>query len=298
MANKGKWTIPLAEVPNDNVIHQYILNKTDLKNKMALFDDYKAPDYVAAPLSFDHQRLQKATSNAIEIYGLHKFSYQSQTNRSIGYESASLTWNPLAIDRIAEDPHMATLGSSLLGHGSAAHYEKKLTARNTYHDTYAFRERTPFSNHEAIKELLSSFARTLVRSRVSSIVAGRAESTKLDFCWHNDESIFINLRVNIPVQTTPNYVIQILTGDSGADFDLTEIELKNNYAYVYDTQKFHRPFCKKLDSVDRINIICGVSPWFDFDQQSQAWVSNEYYGEMHPFEMFANGHVSSLIKKN
>lgn len=68
-------------------------------------------------------------------------------------------------------------------------------------------------------------------------------------------------------------------------------------AYVYDSGKNHRPYCKQLDSVDRIHMICGVSPWFDFDKKNQCWVSNQYYGEMHPFEMFSNGLISPVFLK-
>ena len=38
-----------------------------------------------------------------------------------------------------------------------------------------------------------------------------------------------------------------------------------------------------------------VLGWFDFDQDSQTYYANEFYGEMHPFDMLAKGHVISDV---
>lgn len=296
MSKRGKWVIPLSQIPDDIAIHYYLYQKTDIQEKIALFRNHKLPDFLALPLSVDFPLLEASVKEAIDLYGLHRFLYSSEMNDAQSYVSSSLTWNPQAIDKVSDNPHLATLGSSKLKFGSASQYEGKSTERNTYNDTFSFKEKTPFANHGAIKKLLDSFQRTLVRSRVSTILAGSEEATKMDFCWHNDELVFINLRVNIPIQTSPNYVIQIISGSQDESLNITEFELKKQFAYVYDTNKYHRPFCKKLDTVDRINMICGVSPWFDFDDESQSWVSNEFYGELHPFEMFKEGHISTLIK--
>ena len=297
MAQKGKWIIPLNEVPEGMAIHRYIVKKTDLMNKIALFNNYNAPDYIEAYLNVDHDYLLKSIFEASEIYGLHEFSYSGKSKGAACYSSASFTWNPDAIDKISDDPHRATLGSTVFKYGSASLNGEKESSRNTYNDSYSFKERTPFADYKGVKDLFDTFHRTIVRSRISTIHAGNSEATKADFCWHDDELTFINLRMNIPVQTTPNYVVQVLRGTTEDQLDIAEFPMKEKYAYVYDTHKLHRPLCKKLDTVDRINMIVGISPWFDFDKDSQSWISNEFYGEMHPFEIFANGHVSPLIKK-
>ncbi|MBC7713623.1 MAG: hypothetical protein H7177_09800 [Rhizobacter sp.] len=296
MAKKGLWVIPLDKIPDDMTVHQYILHFTDIKSKIDQFKKIKTPDYIELPFNFEFENLVKSVHEGIEQFGMYNFSYNLQSDLlDNSYISSSLTWNPDAIDKVSNNPHMATLGSSILKSGSASAYENKKNLKNTYNDSYSFRERTPLADHGQIKILLDSFQRTIIRSRISKVVAGKEASTKSNFTWHNDEEVFINLRVNIPIQTTPNYTIQIIVDSSGDKILITEFELKKNYAYVYDTNKYHQPHCKKLESVDRINLICGVSPWFDFDKQLQAWVSNEYYGEMHPFDMFVKGLITSTV---
>ncbi len=298
MAKRGQWTIPLNKIPSNIVVHQYIYENSDIKKKISLFKDYKQSDYLEIPLTYKIDDLKISVTEAIGLYGQHKFTYKDQSKVLESYVSCSLTYNPEAIDKISEDPHRATLGSTQLQFGSAAQYENIPTNRNTYHDTFSFKELTPFAQYKEIKFFLNCFQRTLIRSRVSTVLAGMDEATKVDYGWHNDEVVFMNLRVNIPIQTSSNYVIQIISEATGDELNITEFELKKGFAYAYDTNKYHRPFCKQLDTIDRINMICGVSPWFDFDVEANAWISNEFYGEMHPFEMLAKGHISSLIQSS
>lgn len=296
MAIRGRWTIPLSKIPQNVTIHRFILQNTDLYSKIELFKNHSFESHLSAPLKLDVSALQSSVKEACEKFGLFNFVYNNEVKDAKSYVSSSLTWNPDATDKISENPHMATLGSVKLKFGSASQYEDSPSGRNTYDDTFAFIEKTEFSQFGKIKGLVDSFDRTLIRSRVSTILAGMEEATRFDYCWHNDESVFVNLRVNIPIQTTPNYVIQIIADASADEVDIQEFDLVVGNAYVYDTNKYHRPFCKKLDTIDRVNMICGVSPWFDFDKESQSWVSNEFFGEIHPFEMFKEGYISSLIK--
>lgn len=297
MLNKARWTIPLSDVPANMAVHQYIFQATDLKSQIGKFSKFNSQNHKREKIGFDLKMLKDSIKEGVELYGLHQFRYGTKSTDDSPYVSASLTWNPSAYDKISQDPHMATLGSTELKWNSASFYEEINEAnlyRNSYHDTFAFVERTPFSNHKNLKTFLDSFKRTLIRSRISTVKANREETTKFDFCWHNDEQIFLNLRINIPIQTSPNYVIQIIdkTKNSSEELYIDEFSMEEGYAYVYDSSQTHRPFCKKLDPEDRIHIICGVSPWFDFDKINQCWISNEYYGQIHPFEMFSMGFIS------
>lgn len=280
-------------------IHQYILKTTDLQTQIEKFKNYKTDSYCRQKNHFDFDLLKNSVLEAIDLFGLYQFQY-AHKNASEGgpYLSSSLTWNPNAQDSISSDPHQATLGSSSLEWNSASHYLKNENQnyRNTYNDTFAFAERTPFSEHGQLKIFLDSFLRSLIRSRVSTIKAGRIEATKFNFCWHNDEEVFINLRINIPIQTSSHYAIQVINNEDGEELEIDEFSMEPGYAYVYDSGKNHRPLCKKLDTVDRIHMICGVSPWFDFDKTNECWISNEYYGELHPFEMFSGGLITPFIK--
>ncbi|MGZ3787076.1 MAG: hypothetical protein ACXVLQ_01060 [Bacteriovorax sp.] len=304
MSSKALWTIPLAEVPRNMAIHQYIIKTTDLLDQIKKFSDFDSANYRKAKIHFDLEKLKQSALDGVDKFGLHQFQYGGHSVSNDGpYLSSSLTYNPSAYDKISSDPHLATLGSTTLKWNSASHYDDiegdngNRLYRNSYHDTYAFCERTPFSKYEDLDLFLNSFDRTLIRSRVSSIIAKKEESRKFGFGWHNDELVFINLRINVPIQTSPNYVIQIIKNEKSDVLDMDEFSMEIGSAYVYDTSKNHRPFCKKFDSIDRLHMICGVSPWFDFDQKTQCWISNEFYGEVHPFEMFSKGLISPLISQ-
>ena len=52
---------------------------------------------------------------------------------------------------------------------------------------------------------------------------------------------------------------------------------------------------KNDEKYKRINVILGVCPWFDFIEEEQAWVSNEYYGKIHPVEMFHEGLLVDFV---
>lgn len=297
MAVKGKWVIPVDNIPDHQSTHIYIFENTDIMQKIARFKNYDLPGHLELPLNFDCEALKHDVLKAIEEYGLHAFTYGGRETEKDVYMSASLTWNPLAKDRISDNPHQATLGSKFHKHGSASLYGVKGSDKNTYTDSMSFNVHTPLAQFGKVGELVGSFKRTLIRSRLSSLIGGRTESTRFNFGWHNDELIFINLRVNIPVVSSPNYAIQVITEQAEESFKIEEFELKVGNAYVYDTRKNHRPFCRKLTTEDRINMIMGVSPWFDFDREQNCWISNEYYGEVHPFDMFRQGLICGLINE-
>jgi hypothetical protein len=42
--------------------------------------------------------------------------------------------------------------------------------------------------------------------------------------------------------------------------------------------------------------VLGTIPWFDYDEDSRTYYANEFYGEMHPYDMLANGHVVEGIE--
>ncbi len=291
---KKKWIINIDEVPQNITIEKFIRTLTDI-NKHIEHLKSKTPDYLSVPINFSIEALRSDLLSALKDIASYSFEYKGREEKFESYVSTSLTYNPSAIDNISSDPHQSGLGSKLYSEGSSNFYEATAAQKNTYADTYSYFERTPLSNHGEIKILLDSFERTLIRSRVSIIKSGLSESTDLKYLWHKDESIFLNLRVNIPIQSNENYVIQMID-DQKSDSEIIEFQLKTGNAFIYDTQKLHRPLCKTLNTTDRINMICGVSPWFDYHEEQKAWISNDYYGELHPFDMFMQGQISKLIK--
>src|SRR3989344_1135273 len=146
--------------------------------------------------------------------------------------------------------------------------------KNSYFDPYGFRQFTQPALYGAHGEFLKNkFKRKIVRSRVACI-NGRHHDDKIpDYMWHVDEPIFYNLRLNIPLQTTDNYVFEIKDRFTGK-FDV-------GYGYTWNTEVLHRVYAKRKESSERIHMVIGVSPWFDYVPEEDMYISNEFLGEMH-----------------
>lgn len=293
----NKWVIKLQDVPADTTIEKFLISNTDLNEQIKKFSGYETR-HLKVPLLFDIDKLSTDTLTALAQIRMYPFQYKDVEKIFNSYLSASLTYNPDSVDKLSEDPHQNTLGSTRYSQGNADFYKTHSSIRNSYADTFAFSQRTPLSQYKFLGKFIDSFRSTVIRSRVSKIVGSDPESTQQSYLWHKDESIFLNLRVNIPVQSSLDYVIQIMAEDPKDPYIVKteEFALLPGHAYAYNTQLPHRPFCKKLNNLERINIICGVSPWFDFDHAEQVWRSNDFYGKVHPFDMLKNGFVSDMIK--
>jgi hypothetical protein len=297
MISKRHWKIALKDIPSNVPIHEYIFHKTNIQSYIDLMSHQKQANFLATEINFELNALAQSTILGISKYGSYPFQYKDKTPDS-SYLSTSINWNPNAIDKISENPHQGTLGSTLGKSKSIDGYtgdSAQSLGRNTYNDTYAFTKLTPFAKEGELGTLIKTFKRTLIRSRVSILNGINVDPANLSYGWHNDESIFINLRINIPLQSSDNYYIQIIDDINSNEPQISEFNLKVGKAYIYDTNKYHRPQCKKMDSRERINLILGVSPWFDFNEETQEWVSNEFYGEVHPFEMLKNKYITPLI---
>lgn len=68
-------------------------------------------------------------------------------------------------------------------------------------------------------------------------------------------------------------------------------EFQKNHLYAFDTSKPHRYHCKRKSDEVRIGLVVGIVPWFDYDAEKECWISNEFYGKMHPFDMLKHGHI-------
>jgi len=228
------------------------------------------------------------------------FSYGHTTGNPY-YGSISLTYNPSAVDQGNRSVYHQTLGSDLFGDSSQKYYQslvgprRKASLRNTLADSFAINKVVDLNGFSNLKKLIDSVRLTKIRSRISCLFGSRSDAHKFPQKWHNDESVMVNLRINIPVQSSFHYGIEIKThSDQGQEMH-ESFFLKVGYAYVYNTNLVHRPFFIGQPDIDRINLIIGVSPWWQFDEGSGYWYSNEFYGEAHPFEIFKMGGISSLF---
>ena len=163
--------------------------------------------------------------------------------------------------------------------------------KNGYFDTYGFRQLTDGAKHGALGDLLQNkFKRSIVRSRVAIINARNWTPKMQDYMWHYDEPLHLNLRINIPLQTTKNYVCEIK--DQGIH------QFEPGYAYSWNTTVVHRVYARGPEQSERYNLVIGSSPWFDYDPDEDAYISNEFYGEIHPLDMLVNGYIIDGVKFN
>lgn len=135
-------------------------------------------------------------------------------------------------------------------------------------------------------QIFSHFKRTLTRCSLTTICAENDREPLSQFLWHRDESPFLSTRVLIPITTFPEFVYEISDSDK---FEGRVYNLAVGNMYTWDTSKLHRMFNFRPSRNKRISLLLGVSPWFDYIQEEDAWVSNDFYGRKHPFDMFMDG---------
>jgi hypothetical protein len=109
-----------------------------------------------------------------------------------------------------------------------------------------------------------------------------------DYMWHYDEPVTINLRINIPLQTTDSYVAEI------KNKGIHKFNVGNGYSW--NTEIVHRVYATKKESISRIHLVIGTIPWFTYDAESNSYLTNEYFGELHPFDMLATGKIINGVE--
>lgn len=112
----------------------------------------------------------------------------------------------------------------------------------------------------------------ITKSRIA-ILEGHIKTSNT---WHRDESPYECLRINIPIQTNSNYFFQL---DNNKP-----VNMKEGYLYWFDTRLMHRFFNKDIENFERIHLILGFSPWFNFNYQTKKWNINKYFPK-HPMNI-------------
>lgn len=202
--------------------------------------------------------------------------WKSNGTESAIYKGFSLTYNPVN----GIDPY-ATWGDLRLGR------EPFSTMKDSYHDTYAFNTIHPLMA-KAYEPLLSRLNCQVTRSRVAYIDPVNEQVTYMNF--HKDEFPYQNLRINIPLQTDPDYVLEINgTDEYGNSLQLTQ-HLEVGKFYIWNTRIPHRVYAKQVpkSKVPRIHIVLGVMPWIDII--GDVFSKNQFFGTQ-PFAMIEKGRL-------
>ncbi len=296
------WVVPVDEVPATRTVWDWIIERTDVVQAMR---DVKASPAAQVPViqvphDLDIEGLGRAYRHCADEIGELRGFTTAEGMRS-AYVGFSLTWNPHHIDRL--DPYYSTLGTPRNKGGEffalARPHEQPLR-KNSYWDAYGFNAVHPLiTRHFAC--LFDRFSLTLIRSRAACIRhTERERITSPEFMWHLDESPFCNLRLNIPLSSAPEYLMEIDSErrhpsipqrSAGGPPLYWRGHLAVGRCYSWDTQVAHRVFAEGSPDRDRVHLVLGFSPWFDFDPEHRVWTSNAHYGRVHPLDLMASGAV-------
>lgn len=245
--------------------------------------------------------LKAAARQAINRYGLHGWLSSNGRETDGSYLSISLTHNPDIEDPGVADVHQSTLGTSVnppseFYYGSVQRFAK---LKNTYFDTYGFRVPTPAAGIGALGKFLSACRLSPVRSRLSALVGAQAGAAGFRSGWHRDETVFENLRINIPLFSHRNYRLQIereKEHPNARSTTMSDYFLAPGKAYTFDTHRPHRVYGRAPCAVDRIHLVLGFSPWFQYDRTTDSWAPNEFYGRVHPFDIVRSGALHPALR--
>ena len=275
----------IQEIPDRYPVFQYMAFRTNLKAHM-VESRYKITDVLDLEHCVDLDSLKENILNLCQT--TRPQGWLSAQGRDDAYTGISLVYNPNLQENI--DPNYQTLGTAYNNKDEFFwnSTEKVPHLKNSYFDTYSFRHVSP-SITGVFRDFIDSFNTTLIRSRIGIVDAAH---TKMHIMneqgWHKDESVFENLRINIPITTDENCLFQI----EGKEPE----HLNYGHMYTWDTNIPHRVFANTIKPVTRIHIVMGLSPWFTYNEDDDSWSTNEFFGKKHPIDMLVDGDLCPLIK--
>ncbi len=269
----------VSDCPSVWTMHDWLIKATKLNTHLVK----SSVKDVELSLNYDINKLQSSVLSILETY--KPIGWQSKDyGISDYYTSISLRANENHQENL--DETYSSIGSYKNNANeffyNQTHNHKFL--KNSYYDTYAFTKPTAPSQIGELGNFLSKIKRTIVRSRISTI-NGEGGVTPAFAGWHRDESIFINLRINVPITTSNDFYFEM------EDRDPYNLSIGNIYSW--DTNISHRVFVDKKTTNRRTHLVIGCSPWFDYNQDDQSWSPNKFFGKKHPFDMLMDGDILS-----
>jgi hypothetical protein len=203
----------------------------------------------------------------------------NRTKTAKDYKGFSLTYNPNYCDSIESIYHQ-TWGSTQLTQNYSRNNQNDINIKNTYYDTYAFRKIPPLVETH-LGNFIDKFSFPIFRSRIAYFNPLSPNFGK-DESWHIDEPPYQLLRINIPLQTCKEHLIDIDGADEyGNSFKLLEKHLEVGKAYIWNTRIPHRIYINKKVSLlkPRIHIVLGLAPWLIYNSADDSYEESIHYGK-------------------
>ncbi len=279
-----KTKLPIKAVPPELTVFEKLAGMSGIK-RYPLKSNYD----ISRPVSLQHSLpIDAIKESVLEILKNNQpAGWLSKSGNDNSYSGVSMVYNPTfgADDKIHQTLGSDTNDKTEFFYNQTEHLAVK---KNTYFDSYSFRKISPAMTG-AVLDLMKEFRFSPIRSRIAIVDANYYnEKTADTFGWHKDERVFENLRINIPITTDPDCLFQM---------ENTEPEfLEYGNIYSWDTNLPHRVFATKKKDFQRIHIVLGFSPWFDYIEEEDAWITNDFFGKKHPLDMLIEGDFHPKIK--
>lgn len=276
----------LADCPKDLTMFQWISKETNLEEaKKDVSCSVNIDGVISVPHCLDISKIIIDTQDCLAQYGFK--GWTTQKGNANSYGGLSLVYNPELIEN--KDPNQSTLGTATNApaeffYGSTQRFE---SIRNTYFDSYGFRKLSPCVIQTEMKHLLNEFQLSPTRSRIGVLDASYHSQVGEEFLWHKDETVFENLRLNIPIETDDTFLFQLE--------NQKPIHLAVGNIYTWNTNLPHRVYATEQKTTKRTHIVLGFSPWLDYVESDDAFVINEFFGKVHPIDIFLNGSAHPKI---
>lgn len=299
----------VKDCTDQQTVDKFLIRKSNMQMK----EKYERQIFILDFNDMALEKLQDSAKAAYKKYGWYGFVdiFKNTFERQNVYGGLSLTYNPnYHYSDIITDPHAQTLGFPRINmpkdkFADMKTWRKMMKERtdksyfsdilpqlkNTYQDTYGFNQPTAAAIDGYIGEITGKIKRSLVRSRLASFNSNRTELTQYmkDRAWHRDGTWFTEMRLNISVTSSPeNHYLQ-LHDDSGL-----KLYYDPGKTYVWDTAQPHAYFAEKVEDFERINLVYAISPWFDYIDEEDAWIPNEFFNRKHPIDMLMDGDVIDM----
>lgn len=208
--------------------------------------------------------------------GLQNWVNRTKINRY--YKGFSLTYNPNYCDSIESIYHQ-TWGSTQITQNFSRNNQTDINVKDTYYDTYAFRKIPPIIKTK-LGNFIDNFYFSFFRSRVAYFNPIVPHKEK-DIGWHIDETPYELLRINIPLQTCKEHLLDIDgTDEYGNTLCLKGKHLEVGKAYIWNTRIPHRIYIDNIVSsfLPRIHMVLGLSPWIKYNDAEDSFEESKYYG--------------------
>ena len=203
----------------------------------------------------------------------------NRTTTAKDYKGFSLTYNPNYCDSIESIYHQ-TWGSTQLTQNYSKDNQTDINIKNTYYDTYAFRKVLPLVENY-LGNFIDNFYFPIFRSRIAYFNPLFPNLGK-DESWHIDEPPYQLLRINIPLQTCKEHVLDIDgTDEHGNNTTLLGKHLEIGKAYIWNTRIPHRVYINNVVSSakPRIHIVLGLAPWLRYNSADDSYEESIHYGK-------------------